>query len=87
MEARILNMDKLLECAKAFESLFLKQYKIVIAKKGKETSLILTFDKKDFYHLVGLQKLKDLAYLKKDRGIIFDKILSNEITYEKISKS
>lgn len=80
-------MDKLKECALAFEKLFNIQYKIKLGRKGKITELLLTFDKKDFHHLIGLHKLIDLPYLKKDRGKIFDAIVNEEITYEKISKS
>ncbi|AWK50556.1 hypothetical protein DIC82_05675 [Clostridium beijerinckii] len=80
-------MDKLKECAIAFQNLLDKQYKIILARRGKETEFVLTFDKTDFYHLIGLQKLKDLAYLKKDRAKIFDEIMEDNITYEMISKS
>jgi len=80
-------MDKLKKCAIAFQDLLDKQYKIILARKGKETEILLTFDKTDFYHLVGLQKLTDLVYLKKDRSRIFDEILKGDITYEMIRKS
>jgi len=80
-------MDKLKECAIAFQNLLDKQYKIILARKGKETEFVLTFDKTDFYHLIGLQKLKDLTYLKKDRAKIFDEIINDDITYTMISKS
>lgn len=80
-------MDKLKKCAIAFQNLLDKQYKIILARKGKETEILLTFDETDFYHLVGLQKLTDLVYLKKDRSKIFHQILNDEITYEMIRKS
>lgn len=80
-------MDKLKECAINFEKLLDIQYKIILAKKGKPTKFVLTFDKKDFHHLVGLQKLKDISNLKRDRAIIFDEILNDVITYDMISKS
>lgn len=80
-------MDKLKECAIAFQNLLDKQYKIILARKGKETEILLTFDEADFHHLIGLKKLTDLGYLKKDRSKIFNQILNDEITYEMIRKS
>lgn len=80
-------MDKLKACAISFQNLLSIQYKIMLGRKGKETELILTFDKKDFHHLVGLKKLEDMPNLKRDRAVIFDEILQGIITYDMISKS
>ena len=71
----------------AFNHLLNIQYKIILGRKGKLTEFIITFDKKDFHHLVGLHKLTDLPYLKKDRGVIFDQVMDEKITIEMICKS
>lgn len=80
-------MDKLKECAVKFKYLLDIEYKMILGRKGKTTHLNLDFDPHDFYHLVGLQKLEDLPYLRKDREIIFQQILNEEITYNMITKS
>ncbi|MCM1090372.1 MAG: PBECR4 domain-containing protein [Butyrivibrio sp.] len=80
-------MDKLLECAKAYEKLLDVQYRIVIGRKGKTEELCIRFSKWDFHHLVGLGKLKDLRLARKNRRLVFDDILEGKITYENISVS
>ena len=80
-------MDKLAICVHTFEKLLDIQYHIIIGRKGKTTKLCISFSKLDFHHLMGLGKLKDLRIATRNRGIVFDEILSGKITYETISKS
>jgi len=80
-------MDKLKQCALIFNSLLDIEYKIILGRKGVLTEFIINFEETDFYHLVGLQKLKDLAYLKGKRDKIFNDILEGKITYVMISSS
>lgn len=80
-------MNKLKQCAINFESLLDIEYKIVLGRKGKETCFTIDFLEEEFFHLVGLQYLKDLTYLKKSREYIFDRIMNDDITYDMISKS
>lgn len=80
-------MDKLKEAALLFQKLLGVKYKIILGKKGKLTEFYIDFNKEDFFHLIGLQYLKDLPQLKKNRAFIFDKILSDNITENQISKS
>lgn len=80
-------MDKLKECALAYQNLLFTKYKIILGRKNKLSEILLCFDKKEFFHMIGLQKLIDLPYLKKDRGKIFDMIISGKITYSDIAKS
>lgn len=63
------------------------QYRIIVGRKGKATELCIGFSKLDFHHLMGLGKLKDLRIATRNRGIVFDEILSEKTTYETISKS
>jgi hypothetical protein len=80
-------MDRLKECAEVFSGLLDTKYILKLGRKNVLTELELVFDKKDFYHLIGLQKLVDISNLKKDRGIIFDEIMRGNITYEMIQSS
>jgi len=80
-------MDKLYERAEVFNRLLNIQYNIILGKKGKTTPLHIFFSKQHFHHLIGLQRLKDLPQLNKDREIIFNRIINNEITYIQIKKS
>lgn len=80
-------MDKLCNCVTAFEKLLDIQYRIIVGRKGKATELCIGFSKLDFHHLMGLGKLKDLRIATRNRGIVFDEILSGKTTYETISKS
>ena len=52
-------MDKLLECAKAFEQLLDKKYHIVIGRKGKSVDLELEFRATEFQSLTGLENILD----------------------------
>lgn len=80
-------MDKLSVCAQAFEKLLDTQYHITVGRKGIAVNLSIGFSKLDFHHLMGLGKLKDLRIATKNRGIVFDEILSEKISYKTISKS
>lgn len=80
-------MDKLSECARAYEKLLDIQYKIVIGRKGKTEELCIRFSKWDFHHLAGLGKLKDLRIARKNRLLVFDDILEGRTTCETISAS
>jgi hypothetical protein len=50
-------------------------------------TLRITFDKKDCYHLMGLQYLTDRPELNRDRGLIFDQIYNRIIKKEQIESS
>ena len=81
-------MDKLRERAVAFNKLVNIEYNIIFGKAGKLTHLTLTFDKKNFHHLIGFKYLEDRrGLLNKDRAKIFDAIINNEITYCQICNS
>ena len=48
--------------------------KLFWEEKMLRLKLIITFDKKDCFHLMGLQYLTDRPELRRDRGKIFDEI-------------
>ena len=80
-------MDKLLECAKAFEQLLDKKYHIVIGRKGKSVDFELEFRATEFHHLAGLHKLKGIEILTGKREQVFSDILSGNISLQDIEKS
>lgn len=80
-------MDKLFACAKAFESLLNTEYRIIIAHKTNRVELRITFNAIDFHHLMGLGKLKDLRIHRENRTDVFNKIISEKITYDTIKNS
>jgi len=81
------QVDKLKERAEIFNKLINVEYNIVLGKRGRLTSLKLSFDKKDFHHLIGLQYLKDRPELRQDGTKLFDMILHDKMTCNQISNS
>ncbi len=79
--------NEVIRCLSEFSKLLNIEYNLTIGRKGKTTSIKLTFDKRDCFHLMGLQYISDVPELQGDRGKVFDKILSNEINSEKILHS
>lgn len=75
------------QAALVFQNLIKFEYDIVLGKKKKLICFTIRFREIDFFHLIGLQYLKDLPQLKKDREIIFNQILSGEISETTIAKS
>lgn len=80
-------MNKLQECAKAFERLFDTKYHIIIGRKGKSTELMIEFNPMDFHHLMGLGKLKDLRLSRQNREQVFSEILKGMISDATINRS
>jgi len=80
-------MDKLQERAFAFKRLLDYEYKIVLGRKGKKTELVLSFEKSDFPHLIGLHKFTDVLNGNIATGKLFDECLSGKLIYDTISKS
>ena len=80
-------MDKLQERAFAFKRLLDYEYKIILGRKGIQTTLIIDFEKSDFPHLIGLHKLTDILNGNIATEKLFDECVTGEITYESISKS
>ncbi len=80
-------MDKLKQCAIAFERLLPVQYNLIIGRKGQSVSIRICFAPLDFHHLMGLGKCKDLRIARQNRNTVFSDVLSDAITYETIAKS
>ena len=80
-------MRNVLDCINAFIPLLSTEYELVLGKKGVSVTLRISFDKKDCFHLMGLQYLVDRPELSRDRGRVFDEIADGTITIEKIESS
>lgn len=85
-----LPLDKshyILDCINAFILLLSTEYELVLGRKGVAVTLRILFDKKDCFHLMGLQYLVDRPELSRDKGKVFDEIADGTITIEKIESS
>lgn len=80
-------MRNVYDCVKAFEQLLDKEYHLVLGRKNIAANLQINFDKKECFHLMGLQYLTDRPELVHDRGKIFDAISEHRITAEQLQSS
>ncbi len=80
-------MRNVLDCVNAFIPLLSTEYELVLGRKGVAVNLRISFNKKDCFHLMGLQYLIDRPELSRDRGKVFDEIADGTITIEKIESS
>ena len=80
-------MRTVVDCVASFIPLLSTEYEIVLGRKNVAVKLIITFDKKDCFHLMGLQYLTDRPELRRDRGKIFDEIQNGIIKRENIESS
>ena len=80
-------MRNIKDCVNAFRPLLNTEYEIVLGRKGAAVTLRIAFDKKDCFHLMGLQYLIDRPELNRDRGKIFDEIVAGTITTEQVESS
>lgn len=80
-------MRNVIDCINAFIPLLSTEYELVLGRKGVAVTLRILFDKKDCFHLMGLQYLVDRPELSRDRGKVFDEIADGTITIEKIELS
>lgn len=80
-------MRNVLDCINAFIPLLTTEYELVLGRKGVAVTLRISFNKKDCFHLMGLQYLVDRPELSRNRDKIFDEIANGTITIEKIETS
>lgn len=80
-------MRNITDCINAFFPLLSTEYEIILGRKGVAVTLKITFDKKDCFHLMGLQYLKDRPELNRDRGRVFDEITKGDISVNKLESS
>ena len=80
-------MRNIKDCVSAFLPLLNTEYEIILGRKGVAVTLRISFDKKDCFHLMGLQYLIDRPELNRDRGKVFDEIVAGKITTEQVESS
>ena len=80
-------MRNVCDCVDAFRKLLDKEYHIILGRKNKTVSLQINFDRKECFHLMGLQYLTDRPELSHDRGKIFDAIGEGRITAKQLESS
>ena len=80
-------MRNVYDCVEAFGKLLDKEYHLVLGRKNISVSLQINFDKKECFHLMGLQYLTDRPELVRDREKIFDAIRRHQITAEHLQSS
>jgi len=80
-------MDKLRNCALAFNNLLNKEYYIKAGKKQQLLEVQLFFDSIHFHHLIGLNKLRDIRQVSRNTPNLFADILSEKLTYNDICRS
>lgn len=72
-------MRNVIDCINAFIPLLSTEYELVLGRKGVAVTLRILFDKKDCFHLMGLQYLVDRPELSRDRSKVFDEIVDGTI--------
>lgn len=76
-------MRNVIDCINAFIPLLSTEYELVLGRKGVAVTLRILFDKKDCFHLMGLQYLVDRPELSRDRGKVFDEIADGKMQLRK----
>ena len=80
-------MRNITDCINAFVPLLHTKYEIILGRKGVAVTIRLAFHKKDCFHLIGLQYLKDYPELNRDCGKIFDELAKGIISVDKLEAS
>lgn len=80
-------MHNIYDCVDAFSHLLYTQYEITLGRKGVAVTLKILFDKRDCFHLMGLQYLTDREELTRDRTIVFDEIKNRKINNKHLENS
>lgn len=77
-------MNTLQDCLKIYLKLMKNDYYITLENNVK---IKVYFDKKNFYHLLGLHKLRDITILRNSPNVVFKNIVNGKITHNHITKS
>ena len=80
-------MRNITDCVNALLRLLYTDYEIMLGRKGVAVTLKISIDKKDCFHLMGLQYLKDRPELNRDRGKVFDEIAEGVISIRDLESS
>lgn len=80
-------MNNIHTCVERFASLLSTEYEITLGRRNTAITLLLSFEKEDCFHLMGLQHLRDLPNLKMSRTKAFDDIAAHRIKAAAIEAS
>lgn len=80
-------MANILDAQKAFSKLLYIEYQFVLGRKDKTVSLTIEFQKYHFFHLAGLQYLKDLSRLFIPAEEVYNQIESGQLPVRYIESS
>ncbi len=80
-------MANVIDAQKAFSNLFDIEYEFVLGRKSKSVVLKVEFQKYHFFHLAGLQYLKDLPKLAIQAEEIYKQIENGQLTQNYIESS
>ena len=64
-----------------------RKFNIIATRKSERIQLDLVFLPCHFYHLIGLHKLTDLPFLKRNANSVYQEILTGKIKYADVQKS
>ncbi|MCQ2596568.1 MAG: PBECR4 domain-containing protein [Treponema sp.] len=83
-------MNNIYDTAISFSKLLNIEYEIILGRKNTTVCLIISFEKRHFYHLAGLQYIEDLRELslmniQSDK--VFHNIISQKLSAQKIESS
>ena len=79
--------DILYDAAVTYDKFKNTFYNIILGRKGKSYTIKLHFPADAFFHLSGLQHLKDLTFPSTNKERIYKEILKRKITIDDIKKS
>ena len=80
-------MSNIVDAQNAFAKLLDIEYQFVLGRKDKTVSLTIEFQKYHFFHLAGLQYLKDLPRLKIPAEEVYNQIESGQVSVNYIESS
>ena len=81
-------MADILQVAKSYANLLDVDYQILLGKKKRNIAFFIVFDETHFFHLAGLQYLRDLGkILTGNRGKLFRKILNGKLKKQLVESS
>ena len=81
-------MADILQAARSYVNLLDIEYQIILGKKNKTVFIPIFFDENHFFHLAGLQYLKDLSrVLTESRELIFRRIVKGTLKKNRIESS
>ena len=80
-------MAKITDALHSFQNMLDLEYEFVLGRKGKSVRLTVEFQKMHFFHLAGLQYLKDLPRLAFSAELIFDQLTDGTISADYIESS